>query len=147
MTSLGFALVDNGTLLIDQLIGIVIVGIGREALLQFYVLTKNPAAAVLKASLDSIDTAATARAVATGTAATARTREQMIALVNDPIMLRGLRFEYLNSLAGLPCTSVRALITGPTQDVTTAFERARKELASKVFRNPRLAACTSYLLQ
>ena len=119
----------------------------REHPLRIYVLTKNPAAAVLKASLDSIDTAATARAVATGTAATARTREQMIALVNDPTMLRGLRFDYLNSLAVLPCTSVRALITGPTQDVTTAFERARKELASKVFRNPRLAACTSYLLQ
>ena len=187
VTSLGFALADNGTLLIDQLIGAMIVGIGREALLQFYALTKNPAAAVLKARLDSIDNAVTARATATGTAATTRTRGQMIALVNDPRMPRGLRFEYLNSLALLPCTSVRALITGPTQDVTTAFERARRELArypsevaqidlssrlldrplplanddavlpalavdaatfaSKIFRNPRLAACTSYLVQ
>ena len=129
VTSLGFALSDNGTLLIDQLIGAVIVGIGRDALLEFYALTKNPSSQVLQARLDSAAAGQTSPKVVAERRPATRTREQLIALVNDPTMPRGLRFETLSQLALLPCTNVRDLFAGPGSDVELVFARARKELA------------------
>jgi hypothetical protein len=127
VTSLGFALSDNGTLIIDQLIGAVIVGIGREALIQFYTLTKNPAAQVIKSRLDSIDAVAKVAAKDSGTRLSSR--EGIIAQAGNSKLPRGVRFESLTSLSVLPCTNLRELILGPRQDVTDAFTRASKALA------------------
>ena len=46
----GFAIIDNGTFVIDGLIGQVIVGIGRDALERFYTLTGDPRAAAVVAA-------------------------------------------------------------------------------------------------
>ena len=110
-------------------IGAVIVGIGRDASLQFYALTRNPSGQLLQARLDSAATGQVSPKVAAERRAATRTREQLIALVNDSTMPRGLRFETLSQLALLPCTNVRDLFAGPGSDVELAFARARKELA------------------
>ncbi|MEO8623520.1 MAG: hypothetical protein ABI625_20755 [bacterium] len=129
VTSLGFALSDNGTTIIDQLIGTVIVGIGRQALVEFYTLTKNPSGVVLQTRVDSIVDAHVRDVIHLDSVVPGRPRDAIIAIVNSQLVPRGMRFEYLNTLALMPCTNVRELIMGPRQDIVETFARAKKELA------------------
>lgn len=126
--SLGFALVDNGTSAIDQLIGAVIVGIGRDALIRFYTIANNPAATSLKVAADTLGPRAVAMAAASAKAPLPD-RDALIASVKDERLARGVRFEQLSQLALLPCTNVRELIAGPGQDVVETFAWARQHLA------------------
>src|SRR3990172_3486576 len=50
VVSYGFALVDNGTFLVDQLIGTSIIEIGRDQLAHLYAATGNPAGKLLPAN-------------------------------------------------------------------------------------------------
>jgi hypothetical protein len=130
ITSYGFVLIDNGTTVLDELIGTIIVGIGRDALQRFYVITGDPRAASSAVAppprLTSLQQGATAR---DATTSARDMREQLVARAADPSVYRGERFETLAKLSISPCTNVRELLFGPRTDVSDAFRRARQELA------------------
>jgi hypothetical protein len=129
IASYGFVLTDNGTTVMDELIGSVIVGIGRDALRRFYVITGDPRAA-------SAAVAAAPRLAwqqqggrALNAATTGELRTQLLERAADPSASRGERFEDLGKLAVSECTNVRELMFGARPDVSDAFRRARQELA------------------
>ncbi|MDB4917972.1 MAG: hypothetical protein JWM95_5616 [Gemmatimonadetes bacterium] len=126
--SLGFALIDNGTSAIDQLIGAVIVGIGREALINFYTITKNPSAQALRFARDSLLAVYTSHHTSPVNTQGVD-RATLMAMVRDERLPRSSRFEVLNQLTILPCTNVRELLLGTRQDVDDTRAWAKKNLA------------------
>ncbi|MES2179947.1 MAG: hypothetical protein V4550_18950 [Gemmatimonadota bacterium] len=127
IVSLGFVLIDNGTTLIDESLGAILVGIGRTALTDYYALTKNPEATALKA-LNETKSNEVARAAGPATRSAAEARAAMIAIVRDSTARRGIRFEMLTMLSFTPCTNLRELAFGSRGDVTEAIQLARKQL-------------------
>lgn len=136
--SFGFRLVDNGNTLIEQLIGIVIVGIGRDGLIEYYRSVDDPRGARLRASTDSViafldarnaDNTSTGQFDGINLQDVVALRATMIRMATDETEMRGLRLEMLGMLAIAPCTNVRELIFGPAADVKGAFERVRKRAA------------------
>ena len=134
--SFGFAIVDHGNTLIEDLIGAVIVGIARADLVRFYAATGNPAGPRLQARWDSVRTAQEEPADLTGTAADGRDtfdpgaiRRTNIATIQNHRKLRGLRLELLGGLGLTPCTNVQELVFGPANDIRDVFDAARKDLA------------------
>ena len=129
VVSFGFALVDNGTSLIDELIGNLIVGAGRDDLRRFYVITKDsrasmpalmpPAKLVAKSNFD----------VPKGAGYMEERRRQLIARSQDPKTLPGERYETLHLLAATACTNVRELLLGRRSDVTDVLRNASTQLA------------------
>src|SRR5690606_12304510 len=89
----GFAMVDNGVSLIEQLIGVVIVNIGRTALTKLYTITNDPRAVALSAAVDSVT-------ALSKTADAAR----------PP--LRAMAAEEAMMISVLPCTNLRELLGG-----------------------------------
>ena len=130
IVSFGFALVDNGTSLIDELIGVVIVGEGRAGLERFYAITHDP-----RAGSPAVTSPVRAAGSGSGVAPAApqpsldATRRRLIATVADPAVSRGERFEKLRMLSLSSCTNVRELMFGPREDVTGAMRDARQRLA------------------
>lgn len=140
VVSFGFALIDNGTFLIDQLIGVVIVEIGRDQLAHLYAVTGNPAGKLLPANLitqTAVSGAASAPRIPAAVTAfdpmpdesVAEIRARLIGRAAAPQVSRATRFETLMELSLAPCTNVRELLFGPKVDVRNAFDRARRELA------------------
>jgi hypothetical protein len=103
----GFALVDNGNTLIDQLIGVVIVGIARGALEELWTITKDPRGAMLTA------------AVAAATEASTRPNAPAVAT-------RGREVEQAALERLGVCTTLRGVLFGPDEeaDRTLALRRA-----------------------
>lgn len=149
--SYGFALIDNGTSGIEEIIGMVIVGTGRDALQRFYVIRHDPRAtlpALAKPDRDAL-WAATART------STNDARRQLLARIEDPATLRGERFEDLRRLSYTSCTNVRELLLGPDADARRVLadaprllarypsERALIELQSRPITSMRETAWTS----
>jgi hypothetical protein len=120
----GFRLIDDGNTLIDDLIGVVIVGIGRNALEQLYALTKNPELARIQA-----DSAAFDKAHQTAAKAATPDRATVIKAVTDTTQARGLRMELVMALSTAKCTSVREVMFGAGSEITTALDAARGQLA------------------
>ena len=124
--SFGFTLVDNGTSLMDELIGTVIVGTGRDALQRFYVITNDPRAT-------SPALMPWQRVDGKGGPAITRTgedvRRRLIALTQDPKAFPGERYEALRMLSMSACTNVRELMFGRRSDVTDAYRAASTGLA------------------
>jgi hypothetical protein len=121
IVSVGFALIDNSSSTMDEVIGTQIVDTGRLALRQFYEIQHDPRAAALAATprhrgprdlLTDVD----------------QFRARQIATVGDPATHRGERFESLDLLAKSSCTNVRELVTGPRGDVRTALQKATRDL-------------------
>lgn len=134
--SFGFALHDNASNLMESLIGVVMVGIGRSGLIQYYAIAGNPAGARLKARFDSVLVAledptglrvegADDRPAANPLEA----REMLVTSAANPRAIRSLRWESVLILASAPCTNLQELVFGPAPDARAAFERARTELA------------------
>ena len=147
--SFGFALIDDGTTLIEELMGAVIVGIGREALERFYfiehdaqfartgtvlpdglsrflIATHDSRAGIPSASRpDRVPDAALRGAPAS----TEDWRKHLLARVTDPATHRGERFESLRALSMSSCSNVRDLLLGPRSDATDAIHLARQDLA------------------
>jgi hypothetical protein len=124
----GFSIIDNGTFLIDGLIGQVIVGIGRDALERYYTLTGDPrAAAVVAARAPSVGNGPTMPRSNTPTAAFIR--ERLLNFAGNPAEPRTLRYEVLNRLSLASCTNVRELVFGTGSDVRRAFDLASRDLA------------------
>jgi hypothetical protein len=127
VVSFGIALMDNGMSAYDALFGRVIAGIGRDGLHQFY-----------DATGDANRADATAH-VASTTATTALSTRQRLSLdelqrhllrdVNDPALPRAVRFERLQRLSYASNCSVGGMLRGPSREVLTAFEEAKRTLA------------------
>ena len=122
IVSFGFALVDNGTSTMDELMGNQVIDIGRVALRQYYELQHDPRAATL-ANLPK----GTRRSDAS--MGLREFRAVQLAKLSDIARYRGERFESLDILAKSSCTNVSELLTGPRSDVTTAIGNARRTLA------------------
>ncbi len=125
--SYGFTMIDNGTSLIEQLIGNVVVGTGREGLRQFYEVTGDPR--VTDPNLASLKNSITPPTTRGSIRSVDEVRSMFIARIADPTLTRGERYETLRMLSGSSCTNVRELLLGPRKDVTDAFENARRSLA------------------
>lgn len=124
IVSFGFALVDNGTSAMDELAGNQIIDIGRVALRQFYELQHDPRVAL--ATLNGrVGAASQSHPVASLDAF----RAAQLAIVANPAVHRGERFESLNIVAKSSCSNVTELLTGPRSDVTGAIAAARRDLA------------------
>ena len=125
--SFGFAMIDNGTSVIDQLIGNVIVGVGRDALQRFYVIQHDARAAA--PALQPWNNKALAQTKAADPPSLDAVRRQLIARSADPTATFGERFEALRQLSGSSCTNVREMMFGTGSDVNDAFRHARVKLA------------------
>jgi len=122
VVSFGFVLLDNGSMVIDGLIGRVIVGIGRDGLHTLYTITGNADGAAMTAPLTDAPAAAR-RAIEPLTEA------QQIAIARDPSLPRTMRMESLFTLGFRSCSSVRGVLFGPSAAVEAAFDEARQTLA------------------
>ena len=127
--SYGFALIDNATSAMDELIGQMIVGVGRDALQRFYALQHDPRADLAALRAPVRGTARTTASPRPAPIAVDEARRRLLALVDDPALPLGERFEGLQSLSMSSCTNVRELMFGPRAEVTAAFARARHTLA------------------
>ena len=133
--SVGFALVDNGSSQIDQLVGRVMVGIGRDGLERFYVITNDPHAANVIAArppdTHAADQSANRNARSEGgdRPVAVDLRREMLTRATNERELRGTRFESLYYLSWSSCANVRDLLFGARPDVSDAFARAKHDLA------------------
>lgn len=136
--SAGFLIADNASFLIEQLIGVVVINIGRDGLARLYALTGRPEGARMKASRDSavaaldarreiaeLDSARGRASVASAPAA----RRAMWLLANQKSTTRALRMSALEVLSHAPCTNFRELVFGPDADLREALANLRGELA------------------
>ncbi len=129
VVSVGFALIDNGTSIIDEMIGAQIVGIGRDGLQRYFVITHDPRAS--SAAVPPPPRLERSSGIGRGDTPrnTDETRRRLIAIVDDPSARRAERYEALQALAVSSCTSVRQLLFGRSPDADAAFSRARRNLA------------------
>ncbi len=134
--SVGMVLSEHAITLIERLIGVVIVGIGRDALIQLYDATGNPAGRRLQAAVDSALRAREAREDASidnldaplGPTTAPAARRRALTVAANPRVHRALRFEMLHVLGLSACTNLRELVFGPDEEVREVFAQARREL-------------------
>lgn len=122
IVSFGFALIDNGPALIDEMVGAVIVGTGRDALQRYYVIQHDPRAASRLLQAPNWSASGDRRS------SSAQVRSRMLARLEDSRVPRGERFEIVRALSLASCTNARELMFGPRAEVTDAIERARRSL-------------------
>jgi hypothetical protein len=133
----GFVLTDHGNTLIEQLIGIVIAGIGRSGLIEYYKAVGDPRGGLLQAKQDSAVALIESRAelkrddefASMDLRDTGAMRTAMRRLARDTAALRGLRMEMFSLMALAPCTNARELVFGPDADVRESFAQGRKSWA------------------
>ena len=134
--AVGFLLVDEGTFTIDQLIGVVMVGIGRQGLVDFFKAVGDPRGAALQARVDSANAQ-----VEAGVSVLSNTsflgadlrdvpaiRKALMITADNPREYRAIRLEMLQLLALTPCTNMRELIFGLSPEVKAIVARQRKQL-------------------
>ena len=131
IVSFGFAEIDNGATLLEQLIGTINVGIGRDALRRFYLISGDPRAgtAPLAPTLNEAANPPNFFDPLARVASRAELRRELIAKSANPALHRAERFESLYLLSASSCTNVRELLFGTRTDVTDAFRAARRNLA------------------
>lgn len=105
----GFAMSDNSTTVIEQLIGVVIVGIGRDGLERFYTIRNDPRGAQLAARVDSL----TKQSEAGGTLPS----------------IRSMGFEGAIVPAFAPCTNVKELVFGRSDENQALLDSLRGAVA------------------
>jgi len=133
--SFGLQLVDHGRFAIDALVGVVIAGLGRHALIQYYTLTGRPEASALRDALaawqaryDSA-TGADAELARVGRMNPRQIRRYTFALPWDRSLPIGLRMEQVSQAGLAPCTDLQEIVFGPAPDVRDVFARARRDIA------------------
>ena len=131
IVSFGFAEIDNGATLLEQLIGTVNVGIGRDALQRYYLITGDPRAgtAPLAPTLYEAANPPNFFDPLAHASSRAELRQELIAKSANPVLHRAERYESLYLLSASSCTNVRELLFGTRTDVTDAFRAARRDLA------------------
>lgn len=128
IVSFGFVMIDNSSTALDELIGSIIVGTGRDALQRFYALEHDARASAAALAMPSRITRADVAAHEAPTS-TDDVRRETIARVDDPTLPMGARLDALRSLSLASCTNPRELLFGPRGDVTDVLARARRTLA------------------
>jgi hypothetical protein len=128
IVSFGFVMIDNSSTALDELIGSIIVGTGRDALQRFYALEHDPRANASALAPPSRITRADVAAHEAPTS-TDDVRRETIARVDDPTLPPGARLDALRSLSLASCTNPRELLFGPRADVADVLARARRTLA------------------
>ncbi|HYV97710.1 MAG TPA: hypothetical protein VE967_09670 [Gemmatimonadaceae bacterium] len=118
----GLHLIDDGNTMIDDLIGAVIVGIGRAGLEELYGATGNPELARLKASTDAFDKAQPASPAASAPPS------DLLHMVTDSTLPRGFRYEVAMSLSASVCGSASRLFFGAPRETAEALTRARAQV-------------------
>lgn len=130
VVSFGFAMIDNAVVPIEQLIGNVIVGIGRDGLSQLFAVTNDPRGAALERAVRD---APRIRPVPGTLANLANVRDparqRLIAVADDPTVPRAARFQALRDLSFRSCANPAELMAGAGAETRDAFARARKDLA------------------
>jgi hypothetical protein len=128
IVSQGFALSDNATGAIDQLIGNVVVGIGRDALVRFYALTKDPRGPAIEAATER----ARKRQGPPAAQISVRDFNKRVGAINEaitsPDLGRGLRLEMIGQRAQVACGDARELVFGYRAETQAVFDKARAEL-------------------
>jgi hypothetical protein len=129
IVSFGFTIIDNGTTTLDELIGTVIVGIGRDALQRFYVLEHDPRA--LLPALAAPHSGSSVRGASQPARAMppATVERLLLARLTNPATPRPERLETVRALSLMSCTNARGLLLGPSAEVTAAIERVRNTVA------------------
>ncbi len=130
VVSFGFAMHDNAATSIEQLIGNVIVGIGRAGLEELFAVTKDPRGPALAAAMAAAPGAALPEFLqGLGVADRAAQRRMLIETVGSSALGPGLRYQALEGLRWSSCGSLRELVVGPNAETRSAFENARRGLA------------------
>jgi hypothetical protein len=127
IVSFGFTFVDNGTSGLEELIGTVIVGIGRDALQRFYVIQHDPRAVLPALAPPSREFRSSFDRGAPKSADDLQRR--LLANIENPAVPLGVRYESVQMLSATSCTSVRGLLFGPSAKAIRIAERARHSLA------------------
>lgn len=109
VVAFGFAMSDNASTIIEQLIGVVIVGIGRDGLQQFYTIRKDPRGAQLAARVDSLTKLSEAG--------------------GELPPLRSMGFEGATQPALAPCTNVKELMFGRSDENQARLDSLRTSVA------------------
>lgn len=124
LVSYGFVLIDNGSHVMDALIGRVVVGIAQNGLHQLYMLTGNTSGTAMTAPIPTRPVAADEKVIDADAAYARMLRE-----ASDPTMPRTVRLEVLHRLTFATCASVGGVLSGPSPAVQDAFANARQNLA------------------
>lgn len=126
---------DHANTLLERLVGIVVTGIGRQGLIDYWKLVGDPRASVLQARLDS--------AIAHGEEIIAPSagffgdvdmrdaaalRQMIMRRASNPREPRSNRFALLAALGQAPCTNLRELVFGVTHEVRAVFDSQRVSL-------------------
>jgi hypothetical protein len=127
--SYGFTISDNGPGLIHELIGRVIVGIGREGLEQYYVISKDPRAAAVIAVRPADVLARISGTPRADPQSVSGMERELLARATNPNELQGVRYQALELLSFSQCSNVRELLLGRSPDVNRAFDQAKRDLA------------------
>jgi hypothetical protein len=131
--SFGLVLMDDGTWLIESLIGAVIVGVGRDQLMAVYRASgRNAQADAIQAALDSVRARIEERDVETqglsGPTGALAVRGSLIRVVKDTTLIRSLRWEMVSYLRLAPCGNARELVFGPSAELQAALDQAGRDL-------------------
>ena len=128
VVSVGFLMMRDGTTLIENLVGAVIVNNARQSLEAFYENSGRPAQAqFVSASADppfdaALDPDRRGRAPI----------EEVLRLVRhtalDPQEIRGLRWEMIVSYSMVPCADMRQILFGPDSTHRAVIDSARASL-------------------
>jgi hypothetical protein len=127
VVSFGFALIDNGTTLLDALVGGTVAEIGRNGLHQWYALSNDARGLALAAPLPKAPRPASAAERLRATPDAVRAR--LLADATTPNAPRTLRLESLGQLSLSACGSARGMLFGQSAEVDAAFDGARATLA------------------
>jgi hypothetical protein len=127
VVSFGFVLIDNGTTLIDALVGRAVADIGRSGLHKWYTLSNDARGLALTAPFPK---ARSAKGSIGGTEIDVdAVRTRLLANASNPDAARTLRLESLRQLSFSTCGSARGMLFGQTAEVDAAFAEARRTLA------------------
>lgn len=127
--SFGFALIDNGTTTLDELIGTVIVGTGRDALRRFYAIEHDPRATLPELAILTKGSFNRASGAPRSGMTRDEVRRELLARLADPTLPRPERFETVQALTMMQCTSAQELLFGQPDDVRDAIVHANSTLA------------------
>lgn len=127
----GFVLIDYGTFQIDRLIGAVIVGIGRDALRQYYTVIGDPRAAALVVETERAASSPTDGIYSPPAGASYIGRRNFVrGIVWDPATPPAVVFELgLRGLNAATCSSARELVLGPGPETRAAYARVERDVA------------------
>ena len=125
--SFGFTLIDQGVTAVDAMVGRMIVDIGRDGLYHLYQQTGREDIAVRLEPVARAKSLVRARQTPFDDVSA---RSAVVSLAGDPAVPRSLRLEALEMMSySGSCGSVRAMLTGPSDEMRGNITKARASMA------------------